>query len=217
MRELLDEALGELAWGEKIDAAARQLIVTHANKVLEVNKTMNLTRITEPAEMVQRHMIDSLWVVEALSAWGHDAPQNFLDMGSGGGWPFVPMKAVWRKSEGWAAEKSLKKAKFLKDFCDEVLPRADVWNKQARELPQRRYDLITSRAVGSLAYVFTETHHAIRPDGLLVVFKGPNVDDELDAWQVLCENNEFEQLPPVGFSLKDGSERYLIAARKTAK
>jgi len=213
MRKLLDEALDALLWGAKVDTAARQMMITHAQKVLEINRTMNLTRITEPKEVVHRHIIDSLWIVPALETWGHEVPQNFLDMGSGGGWPFVPMKSVWRKSEGWAAEKSLKKARFLAKLCEEVLPRAQVFERQVRELKERKFELITSRAVGALAYVFNETHHAVKPDGLLVCYKGPSVEEELDEWSELCKKNHFEELPPVAFNLKDGSERYLIAAR----
>jgi 16S rRNA (guanine527-N7)-methyltransferase len=213
LREKFDQALSEMAWGDKVDEAARQMMLTHVGRALEINKSMNLTRITEDEEMIQRHLIDSLWIIPAMEAWGAGRPDIFLDMGAGGGWPFVPLKSIWRKSEGWAAEKSQKKAKFLKGLCEEVLPRAQVWDKQARELKRKSFDLITARAVGKLDYIFKECFHAIKPDGLLVCYKGPSVEEELDDWQVLCQKNNFEQLPAVAFTLKDGSERYLVGAR----
>lgn len=214
MRKLLDEALAALAWGEMIDNASREMMIAHAKKVMEINKVMNLTRITDDEEVVHRHIIDSLWLIPALEQWEAPVPNEFLDVGSGGGWPFVPLKAVWRKSSGMAVEKSKKKARFLQTICDEILPRASVSDLQARELRKKSVNLVATRAVGKLDYIFKECHHVLKPDGLLVCYKGPSVEEEMGDWDRLCKKNHFKQLAPISFKLKDGSERHLIAAYK---
>ncbi len=213
MREAIDRAMDGVAWGALIDEKIRGLAARHAEIILERNEVVNLTRITDPDEVAVRHVLDSFWLIPALDSWDADLPQRYLDFGSGGGWPFVPLAAYFG-SEAWCSEKVGKKSTILKEVCAELLPRATIFPKQVRELRKPKFNLITNRAVGKLAKTFDDSHHAVNKGGLWVAYKGPNVEEELDEWRAMLRGHRFKELPLIETALPDGSTRVFVGARK---
>jgi 16S rRNA (guanine527-N7)-methyltransferase len=201
-------------WGGLVTARARRICLEHAEAVSRANRKMNLTRITAEEAVVEKHILDSLWALVALDLWGRDRPRNYLDLGSGGGWPFVPLAASFEKASSWASERTLKKAAFLKGFCEAHLPRARVFDRQARELPAGSFDLITARAVGPLSQIFEEVSGLLAPGGLLLCYKGPRVENELEELETGLEGKNFNILPLVNYALPSGDQRIFVGLER---
>lgn len=212
IRDAIDEALGAVGWGGLVDEDSRRICARHAERVLEINETLNLTRVTDPAGVAVRHILDSYWALPVLDAWERDAPRRYLDFGSGGGWPFVPLAAHFA-CEAWACEKTGKKVRVLRSILEEVLPRAKVFDRQVRELRKPVFDLVTSRAVGRLEDTFENSAHCVaKKGGVWMAYKGPSVEEELAAWRAQLAPLKFKELPLVEAELPDGSRRCFVGA-----
>lgn len=139
--------------------------------LLQWNRTHNLTRITAPAEVAQRHFAESfslLSLPEALPTRGRCA-----DIGSGAGFPGLPL-AIARPDLSWTlVEKVGKKASFL-TFAAATLGLSNVTVRavDARQLTDR-FDRITFRALSSDPSFIAELATLLSPDGQLALFLGP--------------------------------------------
>lgn len=153
--------------------------------VLLWNQRLNLTRITDSAEMAVKHFIDSLTPVKYDLV---PAGCRFIDVGSGAGFPGVPLK-LWDESlEATLLESTRKKADFLREVARELPIDLEVVNQRAEDTgvdPRHRelYDLAIARAVGSFDVLCEYCLPLVRPGGRFVAMKGPDVDAEVTAGQ----------------------------------
>jgi 16S rRNA (guanine527-N7)-methyltransferase len=154
----------------------------------EANQRINLTRITDPAEIETRHFLDSLTaampLLEPLQA-GREL--RLIDVGSGGGMPGVPLKIAFPRLRVALVESVRKKADFLRQAVSQLnLSDVDVLAERAEVLardPAHRdtYDWATARALGSLPVVIELCAPFLAPGGLLVAQRGGNLERDLAA------------------------------------
>lgn len=149
------------------------------------NRRLNLTRITDSAEMAVKHFIDSLMPVKYdLVSTGC----RVIDVGSGAGFPGVPLK-LWDESlSATLLESTRKKADFLQEIVEELSIDLGVVNQRAEDTGvdarhRESYDLAIARAVGSFDVLCEYCLPLVRPGGLFVAMKGPDVDAEVSAGQ----------------------------------
>lgn len=149
--------------------------------LVEWNKVMNLTAITEPKEVAIKHMIDS------LSAWNEDKMGNaktIIDVGTGAGFPGIPLKIYKPELKLTLLDSLNKRIKFLQAVVDE-LGLADVQciharaeegarNKQLRE----KYDVAVSRAVARLPVLAEYCIPFVKVGGTFVALKGMKYAEE---------------------------------------
>jgi 16S rRNA (guanine527-N7)-methyltransferase len=187
--ELLEDGLRRLGLLEDVPPTARLSLLDHLDRVREANRSLNLTRITDPVAMVRDHVLDSLAVLEALRRIGRAPPTGsaILDVGSGAGFPGVPIAIVRPDTRVVLAESRGKKAAFLENVVRD-LGRPDIRVAAARAADLRRnaaptsFALVTARAVGTLSSVLHEAHDLVAEGGLLVHYKGPGLEsDEIVA------------------------------------
>lgn len=214
----LDTALGLVPWGSQITHEARSLMVKHAVRALEVNEKMNLTRITAPEEVAVKHLLDSLWLLPALASWGPALPRRYLDVGSGGGWPFVPLAAAFsgmvKRFTGAACDKTQKKAAFLAEICRDLLPGCEVISKQMREIHKGSFDLVTARAVGPMGDLVAECGHTLDQHGVIALYKGPSATDEVPAFRNALRKLRYTELPVFSYTLPGGDARQIFGAKR---
>jgi len=154
--------------------------------VIEQNRVMNLTAITEPHEFAIKHVIDS------LSAWDEEHFQSvkeILDVGTGAGFPAIPLK-IFRPQIKFTLIDSLnKRVEFLRRVIIELeLDGVEVIHGRAEELARQktfreRFDAVTSRAVARLNILAEYCLPFVKVGGVFVALKGKNFREELDEAQ----------------------------------
>ncbi len=140
------------AHGIALDALAMERFATYAAKLEEQNKVHNLTAITDPAEVVRKHFVDSL----LLLSWARPAANALLlDVGSGAGFPGVPVAIARPDLEVTLLESNGKKADFLLALGEALGLPLRVLRARAEDAAhapdlRERFDVVTARAVAPL-------------------------------------------------------------------
>jgi 16S rRNA (guanine527-N7)-methyltransferase len=177
-RALLSETAA--SWGLCLAAAQLEQFATYAAELQRWNERINLTAITDPTQIVLRHFLDAL---VCACYWG-DTPRSLVDIGSGAGFPGIPLKLAYRHLHLTLIESVGKKATFLQHIVD-TLGLQDVSIVQARAEaagrdPQQRerYDVATARAVAALPVLAEYALPLLRIGGRLLAPKGASIEDE---------------------------------------
>nr|MBO2477212.1 16S rRNA (guanine(527)-N(7))-methyltransferase RsmG [Bacillota bacterium] len=168
--------------GIELDEAAADGMRAYWRMVLAANERMNLTRITGDLDAVLKHFVDSLTVLlTGLFSVG----ARVVDVGTGAGFPGVPLKLARPDLRVVLVDATLKRVRFLETVIGHFGWR-DVQAVHARAEMLARdpetagtFDVAVARAVASLDKVVTWSVPLVRPGGHLVAMKGPEVEDEL--------------------------------------
>lgn len=166
---------GQLARLDQLGAALR-----------EGNKRVNLTRITNPADIETRHFLDSLTAaLPLLDRLQSGQSLKLVDVGSGGGMPGLPLKIAFPALRVTLVESVNKKADFLRETVAELrLKDVEVVAERAETAarhPEHRdeYDWATARALGVLPVVVELCAPFLAPGGLLVAQRSGDLDTDL--------------------------------------
>lgn len=157
----------------------------YAGLLLQANQRLNLTRVTQPAEVARLHLLDALSALPLLDAAG---PTAAIDLGSGGGVPGIPL-ALARPEVRWILVDSVhRKAGVLASMVAELgLPNVTVVAERAEQLGRdaahrERYDLVAARACATLPVLSELALPLLATGGTLLAWKGPLAagDEELE-------------------------------------
>ena len=168
-----------------LSPAARAAIDGHVRLLLAWTEAINLTGIREPAAVATAHVVDSLSGAAVLRERGID---RFIDLGSGGGYPGLPIAAALPAARALLLEPVAKKAAFLSVVAAatglaatvEAAPvRAEALAADGRH--RGRWPGVTVRAVASLAELVELAFPLLEPGGCLVAWKRGDLDAELAA------------------------------------
>ena len=186
--DALDSGLRDL--GVDLASEARRIIGDHVRLLLAWNAAINLTSIRDPASIAIGHVVDSLAAVPLLLARriGGANVGAFLDLGSGGGFPGVPLAAVVPVARATLVESVGKKAAFLATAVEAtgLAPRVSVANARSEDLARdpdhrERWPVVTVRAVGGLDELVELAFPLLVPGGMLIAWKGGDIVDETAA------------------------------------
>lgn len=148
MDRIFDEALrrGLEAFRIELPEGARALLERYADRLLAWNRKVNLTAITSPGEVAEKHLVDSLLLLPALSG-----ARTLLDVGSGAGLPGVPLACVRRDLAVTCCDSVAKKVAFVKAVAAELGLDVRAVAVRAEGDPEReklpRADAVVSRAL----------------------------------------------------------------------
>ena len=157
----------------------------YSRELLAWNSRVNLTRIVDPQEIVTKHFLDSLSVLVALPALSNGA--TIIDVGSGAGFPGVPLNIAQPDLRLTLLEATGKKTKFLHHLVQMLtLPNVTVLTARAEEVGlvaqhRERYDVAVARAVAPLPVLAEYLLPLIKIGGYAVVQKGQHPATELTA------------------------------------
>jgi 16S rRNA (guanine527-N7)-methyltransferase len=186
---------GAMQLGIELSDAQIKQFEQYMRLLLQWNQQVNLTAITAPDEVVTKHFLDSLSCLKALESAGVEtsAKKKIIDIGSGGGFPGIPLKIV---RPGWQVallETKRKKALFLRTLAAElgleevlvIVERAEI----AARLPEHReaYDIALARAVAQMSTLAEYTLPYVRRGGLVLAQKGEEPADEYRRAQTAVE------------------------------
>jgi 16S rRNA (guanine527-N7)-methyltransferase len=182
MTDLLD---GARTLGLELDERQAARLLAHLDLVDEWGQRMNLTAIRERSQQVTKHVLDSLTVAVWLR--GH----LVADVGSGAGFPGIPLAIVRPDVKFALIESTGKKCRFLEHVRD-TLALANLEVVQARAeayKPAVRFDTVIARAVGPLADLVRNAGALVAGGGRLLAMKGRYPADEmakkLNGWKVV--------------------------------
>jgi 16S rRNA (guanine527-N7)-methyltransferase len=187
--DALDAGLAEL--DIVLAPAARQAIDDHVRLLLAWTGSINLTSIRDPAEVARLHVLDSLTAIAPLR---RRQIARFVDLGSGGGWPGIPLAAALPADRALLVESVRKKAGFL-DVAVRALGltgRVAVEPRRAEAVardPRDREDwpAVTARAVAALPELAELAFPLLAPGGILVAWKRGAIEAEIDAAGAMVE------------------------------
>jgi len=173
-------ASGSLTFGIELSLHQLDLLTCHASELIRWNQKFNITSIVEPFEVALKHFIDSI----AITPFIPDG-SKVIDLGSGGGFPGMPLKVVNPSLEVVMADASRKKVSFMNDTIRRIgLPGVKAIHCRAEELGKgpeysHHFDFVISRAFTALER-FTEMGlPLLKRTGTILAMKGDLKPDEL--------------------------------------
>ena len=157
----------------------QQQLLQYLGLLIKWNKAYNLTAVRNPDEMVSRHLLDSLSVVPYVEQYGND----WLDVGSGGGMPGVPLAIIFPERKFTLLDSNGKKTRFLTQVKLELkLANLEVIHNRVEAFtPEQAFSGIISRAFSSLEDFTNWTRHLGDLNSHWLAMKGVQPDDELQA------------------------------------
>ncbi len=144
---------------------------------------MSLTSVRNGTQIVQRHFGESLFLAERLPS-----AATFLDLGSGAGFPGIPVALVYPGLEVTLAESQGKKAAFLREAVSELKLSATVWADRVERMPASRlFDIVALRAVDRMEAALELAAKRMKSGGTLAFFAGQSTPDVLQGSWVIRE------------------------------
>ena len=172
-------AQGALELGVEVSPQQQEQLLAYLALLIKWNKAYNLTAVRNPDEMVSRHLLDSLSVVPYV----RDAGDNWLDVGSGGGMPGIPLAILFPERQFTLLDSNGKKTRFLTQVKLELkLANLEVIHSRVEAFtPKQPFSGIVSRAFSSLEDFSNWTRHLGDGQTQWLAMKGVHPDDELQA------------------------------------
>ena len=173
-------------WNIVLSDEQLNLFERYKDLLLEWNEKINLTAITDIDEIYKKHFLDSLSLVKCIYNLG-DVPYTLLDMGTGAGFPGIPLKIAFPNLNITLADSLNKRIDFLNIVIDELkLKDIKALHARAEELGhdsdyRENYDLVVSRAVANLSVLSEYCIPFVKVDGLFVSYKSGNSSEEISS------------------------------------
>mgnify|MGYP002511847244 CR=1 FL=1 len=212
MENALSRGLSQL--GLSLDQATQEKLCAFGQAVIEQNKVMNLTAITEPAQVAILHLADCVSLLKVADLKG----KKLIDVGCGAGFPGVPLKIACPEVELTLLDSLGKRMHWL----EEILPTLGVEAsyiigraEEALEGRREQYDFATSRAVARLNILLELTAPYVRIGGAVLALKGAAAREELDEAKSAVKKLGLKVESIRDFPI-DGANHSVIVLRKVA-
>jgi len=226
LKELLFEGAAE--YGVNLSSLQLTAFITYKDMLLDWNTRMNLTGITEGRDVIYKHFVDSLTIAKMVadakerSDAGEAGQISLIDVGTGAGFPGIPLKIVFPELKVVLLDSLDKRLSFLNAVID-ALGLQDIETVHARAEDGARegahrecYDIAVARAVAPLSVLIEYCVPFLKSGGLFIAMKGANAQaeaqvatralDELGAEISATHEFEFAQI---------GASRVVFEIRKT--
>ena len=212
MKQTLLQGLSELKLAlseEQVDT-----LCAFGAAVVRQNQVMNLTAITEPAQVAKLHLLDSLSVLSALDLRG----KKLIDVGCGAGFPGVPLAIACPEAQVTLLDSLGKRITWLKEILPQLGIQAECVTARAEEAVvscRESYDIATSRAVARLNILLELLAPYVKVGGAVVALKGSAAKEELGECGDAIKKLGLRQEAFLEFPV-DGASHALIVLRKVA-
>lgn len=202
--ELLATGAGIL--GLTLDETTRDKLLRHCELLRHWNRRLNLTAITDPAAVVVNHLLDSLAVIPRVRG------ERILDIGSGGGFPGLPLAVTLPRCHVQMLDSRGKRVEFLRHVIATLaVTNADVIKCRVEDYrPVEKFDTLVCRAFASLSDILRLTSSLQHPGTTLLAMKGRSVHEEVEALPVEWRGRV--EVAPINVPMLD-AERHIAIIR----
>ncbi len=212
----LNEILGEL----NIELSDEQVsqFEQYYELLVETNKVMNLTAITEKGEVIVKHFADSLELIRSVSDI-REKEYSLIDVGTGAGFPGIPLKIAFPKLRVLLLDSLNKRVNFLNNVIEELgLKDIEAVHMRAEEgaaNPNYRehFDICVSRAVANLSTLSEYCLPYVKQGGFFIPYKSGEIEDEVKSASNAIRILGGELIRVDSFSLLE-NERSLVVIEK---
>lgn len=184
--------------------------------LVEQNKTMNLTAITDPDGIAVKHFADS---ISALSAYDFPQGAKVLDVGTGAGFPSIPLLIARPDLNMTMIDSTAKKLKYVASTVEELGLVAEVLHTRAEEAGQNKeyresFDIVCSRAVAALNVLCEYCLPFVKVGGVFLAMKGAKAQEEIADAKNAIKTLGGQIVDEKSFTLSDGGERTIVVIKK---
>ena len=168
--------------GIELSEDKMQQFLVYYEMLVEKNKVMNLTAITEFQEVVKKHFLDSISLAANLDL---NQSWKILDLGTGAGFPGIPLKIVFPELEMTLMDSLKKRVSFLRQVLSELnLSNISAVHGRAEEMAKKmeyreQFDLCLSRAVANLSSLSEYCIPFVRQVGIFISYKSGEIEEEV--------------------------------------
>lgn len=192
---------------------------TYAALLADWNTRMNLTAITEVKEMAIKHFSDSLAILQALPI---PKQAKLIDIGTGAGFPGIPLKIVRNDLELTLLDSLNKRLIFLNSLLSTLELNGTIIHARAEDAARRenlrgQFDIVTARAVADLPILCEYCLPFVRVGGFFLAMKGPALSAEMEKSGHAISLLGGEASGVYCYTLADGSTRSIFIIKKTSK
>ena len=204
-------------WNIELTGTQLDLLDRYAELLVSYNEKVNLTAITTPEGIEDRHFADSL-----LFAAQPEVSGRMVDVGTGAGFPGVVAKIYKPELELALMEPTGKRMDFLKYVCGELgLTGVEFVRERAEEAARKQwreaFDLASARAVAALPVLCEYCLPLVKVGGHFLAMKGPDADKELELAAAALRKLGGRAVDDRAFTLPDGSARRLLVMEKISQ
>ncbi|MBQ2903417.1 MAG: 16S rRNA (guanine(527)-N(7))-methyltransferase RsmG [Clostridia bacterium] len=187
--------------------------------LVEQNKTMNLTAITDPDGIAVKHFADSISVLTA-----YDIPKGarVMDIGTGAGFPGIPLLIMRPDIDLVMVDSTAKKLKYVQSTVDSLGLIATTLHTRAEEAGQskdyrEKFDVVCSRAVAALNVLCEYCLPFVKVGGMFIAMKGAKAQEEIGDAKAAIKLLGGKIVAEKSFTLSDGGERTLVVIKKISQ
>ena len=183
-KDLITDGAGE--FNIQLDQGKTDQFAVHAVELIKWNRTINLTAITDPVEVAVKHFLDSI-----VPACQIPPGAALLDIGSGGGFPGIPLKILIPSLSVTLIDSSRKKVSFLKHVIRSIkLKDIEAYHIRADDLAKNSafvnaFDIIVSRALSAMDTLVETALPLLAKKGMIIALKGIAPEAEIESMRSL--------------------------------
>lgn len=182
-------------------------------ELVSYNDKVNLTAITERNDVFTKHFLDSIFAVDAIPA-----NANLVDVGTGAGFPSLPLKIVRPDLNITMVDSLNKRINFLNLICSKLKIKSNNVHSRAEDFAiknREKFDVAVARAVAKLNTLLEYLLPLVKVGGLVIAYKGSNIGEEFESAQSALEILGGKVLKSIRFDLPNGyGERNIIIIEK---
>lgn len=210
-KELLIEKLNYI--NENLSEEQINNLFLFMNNLLEWNERINLTAIKNPKDIIVKHFVDSIYIKKYING-------KMLDIGSGAGFPGIPLKISNEDIDITSVDSVNKKISFQKDsieklkFLNYIAVHSRVEDLASSPEYREKFDFVTSRAVANMSTLVEYMLPFLKINGFCICMKGPNSDEELEKSMNAIKILGGEIAKVENYKIDDQNERTLIIIKK---
>lgn len=211
-------------WEIPFSKEQQEQLITYYEMLVEKNKVMNLTAITEFEDVLDKHFLDSISLAQYVDL---AKPVSVIDLGTGAGFPGMPLKIIFPDLKITLADSLNKRILFLDEVINELgLTDIQTVHARAENLAhdpkyREQYDYCVSRAVANLSSLSEYCLPFVRIGGSFISYKSGEIEEELAAAKkaIFLLGGQFEQVIPFQLEGTDLNRSFVVIKKekKTAK